>query len=259
MDALHVMPRENDWYQNSDTGPAVTRIAEVLSARTGRICTYGASMGGYAALRFARRIGAQTAIALAPQFTIHPNVASFDRRWKESQMLSFRPELNGDFALPEQSVLIYDPSVKEDARHVELIARQGDVELAPILYAGHSVGLMLSQVNLLGEFVIDLLEGRADTRQLVLTARQRRRESAQYWATLGLKARRRRLALACGMAARATEMAPNYEEYQAQRDEYERLRRAREAPPPEPPPPRRRFLNGRPLSLPRRALRYLLR
>jgi pimeloyl-ACP methyl ester carboxylesterase len=222
VDAIHILSRENDWYQSLELDRALGAVRESLADRSGRVCAYGVSMGGYAALRFARLLGAQTAIALAPQFSIHPSVAPFDRRWRESSTLRFRPEINGVFEPPPRTIVIYDPSVPEDAAHAALIMQQGPIEPAPILYAGHSAGLMLAQVQLLGEFVIEVLEGGGDVRRLVRTARQRRRNSAQYWASLARRASVGRLAMARQMAARAVELAPNYDEYRSEQADYER-------------------------------------
>ena len=229
IDAVHVMSRQNDWYQDEEIEAALDAIAATLRCRSGRIITYGASMGGYAALRFANRLNASSAIAIAPQFSIDPAIAPFDRRWKESQQIKFRSEINGPFLLPERAVVIYDPKMAEDARHVDLFKAQGDLQTVPVLYSGHSAGLLLSQLNLLGEFVIDMLEDRGDPRNLISTVRASRRQAAQYWATLAQYASERRVGLAVRLSARAVELAPQYAEYRHKHEEYDRRLRAEQA------------------------------
>src|SRR4051794_1872432 len=81
IDAVHIVPRSNRWYQYTDMPDALA----AARARTGgyplRIA-YGSSMGGYAAINFSARLDAQRVIALSPQFSIDPTKMPKDRRWR---------------------------------------------------------------------------------------------------------------------------------------------------------------------------------
>lgn len=59
---------------------AITNLAERLGIR--RIATLGNSMGGYGAVLFANRIGAELAIAFVPQFTMDDRVLR-EPRWQD--------------------------------------------------------------------------------------------------------------------------------------------------------------------------------
>lgn len=76
IDAIHIIRRNNDWYQYPETEEACRRIRE-LTACYPHVVAYGQSMGGYGAIRLGGRVGAQVALAISPQFSIDPAVAPF--------------------------------------------------------------------------------------------------------------------------------------------------------------------------------------
>jgi len=81
IDAIHILSRENDWYQYPELPSAARTVAELVK-RYDRVVAYGSSMGAYAAIRFGGLAGASVALAISPQFSIDPRVARFERRWK---------------------------------------------------------------------------------------------------------------------------------------------------------------------------------
>src|SRR6516164_3353695 len=81
IDAIHVINRTNAWYQYPELPSALQKIKDRLSGYA-RIFTYGSSMGGYAAFRFAGAIGAQVAIALSAQYSFLARRVPFENRWR---------------------------------------------------------------------------------------------------------------------------------------------------------------------------------
>ncbi len=73
IDAIHVIPRNNDWYQYPEIVEACHRVRE-LTACYPHVVAYGQSMGGYGAIRLGGRVGAHLALAISPQFSIDPAV-----------------------------------------------------------------------------------------------------------------------------------------------------------------------------------------
>lgn len=80
IDAIHVVPRNNDWYQYPEIDEACRRVRE-LTASYPHVVAYGQSMGAYGAIRLGGRVGAEAALAISPQFSIDPAVAPFEPRW----------------------------------------------------------------------------------------------------------------------------------------------------------------------------------
>lgn len=88
-----------------------------------RVLAYGSSMGGYAGLRFGKMIGATSALAISPQYSMQRDRAGFDTRWaKTVNRIRWRPELAGPLPADLHAVIVYDPAHAFDRRHVELIA-----------------------------------------------------------------------------------------------------------------------------------------
>lgn len=57
--AIHVMSQGNDWFQYAEIPAVLARVREAAAAADYRMA-YESRMGGYAAIRFADEIGADT-------------------------------------------------------------------------------------------------------------------------------------------------------------------------------------------------------
>ncbi|WP_428927406.1 hypothetical protein [Marinibacterium sp. SX1] len=88
---ISVIDRDRSWYSAPDIQKRILSTLLDLKARLGvaRMVCLGNSMGGYGALLFAERLGADTAIAFVPQYTMRLDFG--ERRWGE-----FRPAMHED-------------------------------------------------------------------------------------------------------------------------------------------------------------------
>ena len=103
----------------------VAALVRELLDRFDEILTYGSSMGGYAALRFANLLGATHALAFSPQFTIDPRHVPLDPRWQRH----YRPEWHDNSQIRRKHVarhsyMVFDPYFPYDRWHADLIARR---------------------------------------------------------------------------------------------------------------------------------------
>ena len=205
--AIHVLSRTNEWYQYPETRDAMAAI-RAATGGVERLLTYGSSMGGYAAVRFAGIIGAHAALALSPQYSVNLARVRFERRWHQDQRrIRFRRELEQPLATGAQVVCVYDPNEEPDRRHVELIAREVAVVRLPLPDGGHGIGAFLSDIELLRPLVLDMLADRLDAPAFLALAHERR-ESSPTWlgehaARVATIDREEALALAEGAAALA--------------------------------------------------------
>ena len=208
IDAVHVISRRNDWYHTADMPGAIAAIRAALGGK--RVFTYGSSMGGYAALRFAGALGAVGVIAISPQFSLDHRVVPWERRWRpEAARIRF-------LAWPDDpappATVFFDPR-GSDARHVALWAAGRVVVAMPLPYSGHPSGAFLAELGLLRPAVLDILAGRFDAAALVRAARARRRWAGRTFAALAdaQPAYRRRWALR--LMRRAVAAAPGSTQY----------------------------------------------
>lgn len=207
-DAVHVVARRNDWYQHPEMGDLFAAVREE-TARHPRAVTYGSSMGGYAAVRFAGRVGASTAIAISPQMSIDPERAPFDDRWLEhGRRLAFLWDApTPEDALVQTAYVFYDPK-DVDRLHVRALADIYPVLAIPLRNAGHPAGAYLAESGLLGPAVMAMIEGTFDADAFGRSVRDARRLTGQYHFTLALKQPAHRPETARRLAARAAELGP---------------------------------------------------
>ena len=202
-DAIHVINRTNVWYQYPEMPDALRAIREAAS-RYAEVFTYGSSMGGYAAIRFAEAVGARTAIAISPQYSVAPKVVPFERRWRAlARRIDFSRETRCPGSAVVEPLVFYDPC-DLDARHFELIARAFPRTTGIRLWhAGHPAGAYLSEARILTLAITAILERRFDPRAFEREAHAKRRLSGQYFFTLA----RRQPAWRAGAKLRLAAMA----------------------------------------------------
>lgn len=205
---VSIVGRGSHWYQYSDMALALGMVRHALRAARARI-TYGSSMGGYAAIRFADAVGATACLALSPQYSIDPRKASFDRRWRpEANAIRWLSELDGPIRCRAVPVVLYD-NHDLDAEHVRRIAR--DTRIAPIAipYAGHPTGTYLVSSGLLAPLLDAIHDDALDPAMFQTIARERRKTSAAWIGELARRQPPHRNRLGVRLARRALEVLPD--------------------------------------------------
>ena len=190
IDHLAVVPKYPCWYPRREAETVALRIAALKDRPT---IAYGASMGGYGALKWGGLAGADCAIACSPRATIDPaTLGRHDRRYAAH----FRADLHGGMQvraadLPPHAVALHDPREGRDRFQVGLMA--GIATLHPVAapFTAHATAQCVAgSANAVAIFRAALAHDTAAIRRRVA---QRRR---------GLAARRLFLALACGASGR---------------------------------------------------------
>jgi hypothetical protein len=209
IDAVHVISRDNQWYQH----PELVEVLAVLaawSARYERVVSYGSSMGGFAALRFGAEAGAHTGLALSPQFSVDPNIVPFESRWsRDVEQITF--QVVGDRPLPIQYI-VYDPRNLPDARHAALFAERSPTIAMRATYGGHPAGAFVNETGLLEPLIHKVAANDftvADAREFERELHSRRRRSGQYLFTLAQRMPPHRLRQKVRLAEMAVEAHPN--------------------------------------------------
>lgn len=182
IDAIHVLSRENRWYQHAELMDALAVVA-TAAAGYERVIAYGSSMGGFAALHYGATCGATMGLALSPQFSVDPMIAPFDRRWPaDLARISFRDDANLP-TLPVQYVA-FDPYEAHDRRHFDLFAAHSSTVGLRVPHGGHPVGSYLVETDMLHPLLEQVEDGSFDPGTYVRELRRRRRRSGHYFCTL---------------------------------------------------------------------------
>ncbi|EPX87424.1 hypothetical protein ruthe_00494 [Rubellimicrobium thermophilum DSM 16684] len=203
---IAVRTAANDWFLNRETLALEAALARAVEGR-GRVQMLGFSMGAYAALRFARALGARQAVVVSPQFSL---AAPWERRYPEAALWDETLGALAPRAVPGlRGLLIYDPFVPEDRLHAEAIrclfpALQG-VRLG---HGGHPAIRTLRGAGGM-RHVFEQAGVRAARAGPILAAhRAARRGSRGWWLRLAAHAAARRPALAALARARAQHLPP---------------------------------------------------
>ena len=177
--AIHVIGKGNHWYQYAEMGAAMAAIR----AKTGgahRVMTYGSSMGGYAAIRFADAVGANAILALSPQYSIDPTKMPGEKRWlQESTTIAWRAEIEGPIRCEAVPVIVFDPRGM-DGEHAARIAAETPISPIVIPYGGHPIGTYFADIGLLRRIVPQVLRDTVDIAAFQRNALKRRKTSAVY-------------------------------------------------------------------------------
>jgi hypothetical protein len=182
VDAIHVLSRDNRWYQHPELMDALAAAAAMTTGYE-KVIAYGSSMGGFAALRYGALCGATVGLALSPQFSVDPAVAPFDRRWADDvARIAFRD----DAALPllPTQYVVFDPRDAHDRRHFDLFAAHSPTIPLPIVHGGHPVGSYLVETDMLRALLNLVEQGVAEPGAFLRELRDRRRRSGHYFFVL---------------------------------------------------------------------------
>jgi tetratricopeptide (TPR) repeat protein len=179
IDAIHVLSRENRWYQHQELADALAAVA-AATAGYDRVIAYGSSMGGYAALHYGASCGATVGLALSPQFSVDPAIVPFDRRWADDvARINFRD----DDRLPTlaEQYIAFDPADAHDRQHFELFAARSSSKGVAVPHGGHPVGSYLVETGMLQPLLEEIESGAFDHLAYARELRRRRRRSGHYF------------------------------------------------------------------------------
>jgi len=180
--SLRVLAARNDWFLNHDL-PAALDAAATVAARFVRTTTYGFSMGGYGALRFAQAVGAARAVAISPQASPVPLRTPFESRWRAARA-AVDASLDDFGALDAhrtEIITVHDPRIAPDNAHVRLLSERLPGLVALLLpFGGHPATRVIREGGRLGVFTAELLTGPVDRASALAHHKRARRHSDLY-------------------------------------------------------------------------------
>ena len=152
---LSFCPKKAHWYPED----SVNIPAEIWDFAKRYPCriTYGFSMGGHAALKFAKYFAANTAVAFVPQYSVNPVVIRDHRYNKYWGPDTGTHELLNERYATERYVFV-DPDYKLDMQHVDRIAAANPLTLVACPGSQHNPLGALRERGLSGA-LLDIFEG----------------------------------------------------------------------------------------------------
>lgn len=174
LNLLAFVPHHPCWYPASE----MARAAAICRAHvTGAAIAYGASMGGYGALRWGKAAGASHVLACSPQISIDPAMTEpRDRRYHRH----FDAALHRDMRcladhLPGTAAVLYDPLFAPDAFQAGLAKGMAGLHLMPLPHMGHATAECVAGSENAGMVFADLLAGRMGALQTRLLGQRKLR------------------------------------------------------------------------------------
>ncbi|WP_131118731.1 hypothetical protein [Lichenihabitans psoromatis] len=206
-DAVHILSRRNNWYLHETSAKAFDAARNAVTGYR-RVVTYGSSMGGYAAIRFGRQVGAGHAIAMSPQYSINPDTPPFETRWRfDAEAIDFRHENRWDDCFVEAATIFYDPR-DPDRHHVEMFKGKTRVIAVPVVNGGHPCTTMLAEIGLLQTALPEIAAGTFDPAIFAQHLKAERRRSAHLYYNISNNIRRPRDRVR--FARMAADLRPQY-------------------------------------------------
>ena len=156
-DVLAVRNGQDDWYANLDL-EELAALRGALEPYTQR-ATYGSSMGAFAAVKFAKPLGASRALAISPIVDVFHE---WDTRNRVDIPLIQRAGYRAagdmfnrsDISTDTTYHIAFDPLCDEDARHAQMLCEIAERHtLLRVRLGGHPVGPAMRDSGILGEYV----------------------------------------------------------------------------------------------------------
>lgn len=173
---LGVGRRRSDWYLEKDLHALLESIAEVgFFKKFRRVIFYGGSMGGFAALTFARLAPGCTVLAHNPQTTLHPEKSNWETRFGVARNYDWN-NIYGDAAdgakWADRVYVTYDPYCKPDRLHVDRLPSHNLIRLR-VPYVGHQMPTWLQKLGILATVFDGAANHSLDSKKFRLLAKKR--------------------------------------------------------------------------------------
>lgn len=180
LDAVFVNCASNAWYQYPDLPRALETLRSFAAPWSG-VITFGSSMGGYAALRFAPTLSAAASIAVGPQYSPRSRVVPGEHRY--DAMLDGLRFLYEDRYRADGGTcnyVMYDPLLPIDREHADRYAADAPIVPVRVPLGGHTPSFMLAQCGLFPAFIADCVHARFEPLAFRQQVRKLRAKSSAY-------------------------------------------------------------------------------
>lgn len=174
---LVLVARRQSWFRDPEVYRYFDRLADDgFFDEFDRVVVHGAGPCGYAAAAFSVAAPGATLILTAPQATLTPALAGWDRRFSGSRRLDFTSRYGYAPDMTEaaaRTFVIHDPASPEDAMHAALFEVAG-AEAIRARHHGAHLAEHLEASGALAQIVTAAMAGRLDRLTLIRALRARR-------------------------------------------------------------------------------------
>lgn len=158
---IFVTDKTRSWFNALDAGAVTGILAPHVAGR--RINTLGNSMGGFGAIWITRYLPVSTALAFAPQFSMHPDIVPEETRWPaaRARIASWRyPSLDGHF-MPGTDYVTISGNTGDRVQWTRLPALPNARHYI-VADADHAVAATLKRRGVLQDVIVAAFAGQRD-------------------------------------------------------------------------------------------------
>lgn len=169
---IFIFDKKRSWGNAIDLDRVTAVTAPLRKGRT--VISIGLSMGGFLAILASSLVGAQRCISFAPQFSMHPNIAPFERRWRRYTLhiTEWRvPSLEGCFS-PACQYYAFFPECPIERAHQALFPQLPNLQHFRISHPDHNVARALKESGMLYPALRACISGAAP-QEMPFTCRER--------------------------------------------------------------------------------------
>lgn len=158
-----VMDLERSWYSAPGLQPSILAALTQLiaEAQITEVVCLGNSMGGHGALLFASRLGAKSAIALVPQFSMNPALVN-EERWPQfhpSIRIESLGDLRKEMSASVENHVFFGADSPPDMAHLRLFLKTGKCKVHLLRRCGHGLADRLKKLGLLQPMIAAIIGG----------------------------------------------------------------------------------------------------
>ncbi len=174
---LGVMGSKRNWFRADFVHEAFDRLErDGFFKQFDQVLFYGASMGGFGALSYARCAPGADVLAIAPQTTLDRRILPQDDRWGWTRKLDWDApyaDAAQGTALARDVVVISDPYFAPDKTQIARLA--GDnIRRLKMPFFGHQIPNAFVNMGVLKPMLTDMLEGKLTAERFYALMRARR-------------------------------------------------------------------------------------
>jgi hypothetical protein len=158
---LYIFDKTRSWGNRLDMARIHTIVAEQAAGR--EIVCLGLSMGGFLGVAMSRALGARTCIAIAPQFSVHPEIMPNEHRWDiyTDRITEWHiPSLEGQFA-SDCTYYCFFSGIEAEVDHLVRFPVASNVYRFLVPGSIHNTGAVLKGMGLLYPTIESCLDRRA--------------------------------------------------------------------------------------------------
>lgn len=154
-DSTFIIDKSKSWFNNVDVNEIIEKVKMYEN-----VITLGNSMGAFSAIMFAMHYPVNKVIAFATQYSIHPDIVPWEKRWN-----GYQKNISEKFGWKHKHLDFNDKTIyyiisgndEEDKKHLDMIPNKSNIKKIKVVGANHGVANYLKKENKLYPLIEEII------------------------------------------------------------------------------------------------------